>query len=104
MNTEKQYIYIWEYIIKNENRGIFEGYYKSEGKWHLFYSKSDGFIKCELLKDSLNQQRYIALDYWKLKSSKNDIILKYSDEYKKIDSECSELTERNRFMGEFEYK
>lgn len=102
MNNEKMYAYMWEFTVKTEHKMRFELEYGQSGRWAELFKKAEGYIKTELLHNDLESQKYITIDYWKSKAYKNDFLLKSSDEYKKLDSECTEFTLNERFIGEFD--
>ncbi|MCI0449087.1 MAG: hypothetical protein L0Y79_04775 [Chlorobi bacterium] len=102
MNDDKMYAYIWEFIVKSEYKLRFEEEYGPAGRWAQLFGKAEGYIRTELFHDNLNPQKYITIDYWKSRRYKNDFLLKFSDEYKMLDSECSEFTESERYIGEFD--
>jgi heme-degrading monooxygenase HmoA len=102
MSDGKMYAYIWEFTVKTEYKMKFEQIYGPAGKWAELFKKSEGYIRTELLHDNLDSQKYITIDYWKSKSNKNDFMLKFSDDYKRLDAECSEFTLNERYIGEFD--
>src|SRR5262245_6100653 len=99
MSDEKIYAYMWEFTVKAEHKMTFEEEYGPEGRWTQLFKNADGYIKTELFHNDLEAQKYITIDYWKSRSFKNDFLLKCSDEYKKLDSECSVFTLNERYLG-----
>jgi heme-degrading monooxygenase HmoA len=96
------FAYMWEFTVKAENKILFEEFYSPGGRWARLFSKSSGYIKTELFHDSLSTEKYITIDYWASKAEKDDFILKFSDEYKQLDSECTAFTANERYIGEFD--
>lgn len=93
---------MWEFSVKSEKRMLFEEFYNPAGRWARLFSKSKGYLKTELFHDSLNPEKYITIDYWVSKAEKDDFILRFSDEYKQLDSECTEFTANERYLGEYD--
>ena len=96
------FVYIWEFIIKEDKRKEFLQYYKPGGEWCNLFKKSDSYIKSELLNDKENSRRFISIDYWKSKELFDLYNKKYSKEYDMIDKVCTNFTNSEKFIGYFE--
>ena len=93
---------MWEFIVKTEHKLRFEEEYGPKGRWAELFKKADGYLRTELFHDNLDAQKYITIDYWQSRTNKNDFMLKFSDDFKKLDSECSVFTLNERYIGEFD--
>lgn len=102
MASERAYAYMWEYNIKTEFKMTFEEFYGPNGRWVELFKKAEGYIGTELLHDELDSQKYITIDYWRSRTNRNDFLLKFSDEYKALDTECAMFTLSERYVGEFD--
>jgi|SRR4030095_10992641 len=96
------FAFIWEFTVKEEHVMKFEEAYGPGGKWAELFKKAEGYIRTELFHNNLEQQKYIMIDYWKSRGYKDDFMMKFTDDYAKIDKECAEFTSDERYKGEFD--
>lgn len=102
MSKENIYAYMWEFTVKTEYKMTFEEMYSPGGRWTELFKKAKGYLRTELFHDSLDQVKYITIDYWKSKADRSQFTLDFSDEYKKLDTECSAFASKERYIGEFD--
>lgn len=99
---EKVFVYIWEYLVKEEKKSEFERIYSPDGEWAQLFNKSIGYLGTELHKDNSNNQRYLTVDYWISQKARNNFRERFTEEFEKLDKQCEQLTEKEIFLGDFE--
>ena len=96
------YTYIWEYIVIEDQLSNFKNSYGSNGAWELLFKLGNGYIKTELHHDLSNQKRLVTIDYWRTKTEYDEFRAKYKLKYEMLDKECENLTEKEKFIGDFD--
>ncbi|MCG8433038.1 MAG: hypothetical protein MJA83_03275 [Gammaproteobacteria bacterium] len=104
MGTDSQtgFIYIWEYIVKSECVAKFLEHYQPDGTWARFFGKTEDYIRTELYRDSQHPNRFITIDYWRDKKSRDTFNENNREEFSRIDEDCELLTTEENCLGEFE--
>ena len=95
------FIYIWEYIVKENCIVDFINLYGKDGEWNKLFTQDPSFIKTELIKDIYNKRRYLTVDYWESKFDRDNFIEKNNKVFNSIDIKGENLTEKESFLGEF---
>lgn len=98
---EKVFAYIWEYLVKAENKSEFEQVYGPDGEWVQLFKQDTGYLGAELHRDTSNTQRYLTVDYWVSKKARDNFREKFAEQFKKLDKQCESLTEQENFLGDF---
>jgi hypothetical protein len=98
----RAFAYMWEFTVKAEHKMTFEELYNPGGKWTELFKKANGYIRSELLHDSLDSSKYITIDYWNSSVDRGKFTLEFSDAYKALDSQCGAFTLKERYIGEFD--
>ena len=93
--------YIWEFTVKDGANAEFEKYYGPEGDWAEFFQQGSGYLKTELIRDNLDPQRYLTLDYWLSHDHFLEFKKAYAAEYQSLDEHCEGLTLKESQRGEF---
>ena len=99
MQTE--FVYIWKYIVKEENIDDFISAYGSEGKWLKFFRKSNDYIQTKLINDINEPFVYITIDYWSNKEGRDQFIKSHQSEYNDIDKSCEGIIIKEELIGEY---
>lgn len=99
---EKIFVYVWEYIVKAERESEFKKIYGPGGDWVRLFNRDVGYLGTELHQDISNNQRYLTVDYWVSKKTRDNFREKFYVEFEKLDQQCESLTEREIFLGDFE--
>ncbi len=97
----KVFAYIWEYIVKEDYLLEFKKIYGLEGDWVKLFRKADGYIKTDLHQDALNTSRFLTIDYWETKESRDNFREQYLKEFELLDQHCENFTEQEKFVGDF---
>jgi heme-degrading monooxygenase HmoA len=94
--------FIWEFIAREDKTLEFERHYSSTGDWARLFQKTKGFRGTELLRDSENERRYIAIDRWENHEAHIAMRGRFAKEYEELDRKCEAFTEMERRVGVFE--
>ena len=92
---------MWEFHVKPTARKTFERVYGPRGAWVQLFKCSNDYVRTELIRDLRARYRYITIDVWKSRHICLAFKKKFSKEFDALDTECSKLTTRERFLGEF---
>jgi Antibiotic biosynthesis monooxygenase. len=93
---------IWEFTVRAESRDLFESAYGSHGIWAQLFRRDPAYRETILLMDGKQAGRYLTIDVWEDREAYQKFQERFAEEYKKIDSECEELTQSERHIGLFE--
>ena len=102
LEIEKFFVYVWEYIVKEEAKFDFERIYGPNGDWVQLFNKSEGYLGTELHRDISNDLRYLTTDYWVSKEARDVFREQFAQEFAELDQRCESLTEKELFLGDFE--
>ena len=97
----KTYSYIWVFFVKREQLEEFRKAYGSEGVWNQLFRQANGYIATDLHQDIKNPKRYITVNIWQTKNDKDNFLNQYSEQYKLLDQQCEHLTEKEKYLGDF---
>lgn len=96
------FCYIWEFRVKPLSIDDFESAYRSNGLWAQLFRKAPDYISTELLKDPVETNRYLTVDYWVDRQAYERFRRDFSAEFKRLDEACENYTESERHIGDFE--
>jgi hypothetical protein len=99
MQTE--FVYIWKYIVKEENIDEFIGVYGRKGEWVRLFHESNDYIQTKLFSDINNPSTFITIDYWNNKEARDLFIKTHQTEYDEIDKRCETLTLKEELIDEY---
>lgn len=99
--TIKGFVYIWEYIVKEECLEEFKRIYGPAGDWVQLFRKADGYNTTGLLQDISDPNRFISVDFWNTKNDRDNFQNKFSREFEVLDKYCESLTKREKLIGDF---
>jgi len=99
MQTE--FVYIWKYIVKEENIDEFISAYGVRGDWVRLFNKNNDYIQTKLFRSEKNKSLFITLDYWNNKVARDQFIKSNQFEYDEIDKRCEEHTVTEDLVGEY---
>ncbi len=54
----------WQFEVKQGEQQAFEKIYGADGEWAALSRKSRSFLGSSFLKDQVDPQRYLLIDYW----------------------------------------
>jgi len=93
---------VWEFCVRTDRRRAFEKIYGPEGNWARLFSRGDGYIRTELIRDPKTTGRYVTVDFWKSRQAFERFKKQNLAAYQALDKKCNSLTESEKLMGEFE--
>jgi heme-degrading monooxygenase HmoA len=96
------YLYIWEYETEPEAKNEFIRYYKNDGEWVQLFKRSKGYFGTEPLQDMESENRFVTIDSWDSKNSRDEFIRVFAVEYDLLDKKCGEFTVKENMIGAFE--
>jgi len=99
--TTKVFVYIWEYIVKEEHLEEFKRIYGPAGDWTQLFIKADGYIATDLHQDISNPKRFMTVDFWKTTDDRDNFRNQFSKEFRALDEHCESLTKREKLIGDF---
>jgi heme-degrading monooxygenase HmoA len=101
VNSQSDYIYIWDFIVSKSSVLEFEKCYGPNGKWAELFRKSTGYLKTELIKDKSDPLRYLTIDHWQSERDHAEFLATFKDEYDELDRLFEELTVHETKIGTF---
>ncbi len=96
-----RYAYAWEFRIAAGRRQDFEQAYGPDGAWVALVRQAPGYIESLLLRDGSDPLRYVTIDRWQDEASYRTFLVRYSDQYARLDEHCAELTTHERSLWHF---
>ena len=93
---------VWEFCVRTDRRRAFEKIYGPEGDWARLFSRGDGYIRTELIRDPKTRGRYVTVDFWKSRQAFERFKKQNLVAYKALDKKCKSLTKSEGLIGEFE--
>lgn len=100
--ANKTFVYIWEYIVREEYLTEFEEVYGPEGDWVRLFEKAAGYIGTDLHRDISNSRRFITIDHWETIEDRDNFRKEYSREFEQLDGYCERFTESEKWIGDFD--
>lgn len=98
---EMVFVYIWEYIVKEEFIEKFKVIYGPDGDWVKLFKKGSGYIETHLHQDISNPKRFITVDFWSSKAHRDKFQNQYSKEFNQLDHACQKFTDSEKLIGDF---
>jgi len=95
------FIVIWEYQVKIEKQSAFEKIYSASGVWAELFQKGSGYLGTELIRSAEHSDQYITIDRWTSLEAYETFLLRWKEEYQKLDLMCEGLTGQERCLGRF---
>ena len=96
------FCYIWEFQVNPLKIDEFESAYGPDGVWTRLFKKAPEYIRTDLLKDPVQTNRYLTVDYWVDRQAYKRFSLDFRAEFESLDRACEEYTKSERHIGEFE--
>lgn len=92
---------IWEFIIKEENRGNFELAYGPGGAWSRLFARRPGFRGITLLRDTKNPQRYLVIELGETEAQREQALIDQSTSYSDLEAALSGWSQSRIEVGVF---
>jgi heme-degrading monooxygenase HmoA len=100
--TKKNFVYMWEYLVKENFLEDFIHHYGPEGDWVQLFRKAGGYIKTDLHQDCTNPKRFMTVDFWESKNDRDNFRKEFSTEFAELDQRCEQFTETEKILGDFD--
>lgn len=96
------FCYIWEFRVNSLRIDEFEDAYGPGGRWARLFRQAPGYIKTELLRDPVDTNRYLTVDYWADRTAYERFRVDFRTEFRRLDDACDDYTESESHIGDFE--
>ncbi|HRX41034.1 MAG TPA: hypothetical protein P5072_16475 [Parvularculaceae bacterium] len=93
--------YIWSYRVKPEWREKFQRAYGPNGEWAVFFARSPGYVRTDLLSDEREELCFVTIDYFKDEHVRGLLVEAHKDEYAAIDKRWQDATVEETYIGAF---
>lgn len=100
MQGDWSYVAIWEFRVRPGSEAEFERVYGDAGVWAEFFRGGAGFVKTELIHDTV-ARRYLTLDFWASQKEYDEFRQMNAERYQAIDAQCEVMTESEVEIGRF---
>ncbi len=100
--TGARFTAVWEFRVSGQKLRAFEKAYGPNGDWTRLFSRGDGYIRTELIRDPKTTGRYVSLDFWRSRQAFERFKKQNLAAYKALDKKCNSLTKSEGLIGEFE--
>ena len=100
--TTAGFIVIWEFEVAQEKVAAFEKLYGPIGGWAKLFRQSPGYLKTELLRNTVEPTRYTTVDYWRSRTEYDQFKQQHAAEYLLLDQQGDRLTTAERLVGTIE--
>jgi len=92
---------VWEFHVREEQRGDFERHYAAGGTWAEFFKRDAAYKGTQLLRDINDPSRYVTIDTWDDPDSYGAFRALHRQEYSALDQQMEALTESEQRVGVF---
>jgi len=96
------YIIVWDYQVRPEHLPDFEKIYARDGDWSKLFSKSDGYLGTELLRDETDTHHFLTIDRWVSSEGYEAFLIQWKKEYQTLDAQCEAFTRQESMVGKWE--
>lgn len=93
------FVILWEFRVKPGHLAEFKKNYAPDGQWSQLFSRSNGYLKTELLHDESQPDRFITIDQWTSSVEYETFLSQWPAEYASLDAQCDGLTESEILLG-----
>lgn len=92
---------VYEFLVKEEARGLFELAFGPGGAWSRLFARAPGFRGTTLLRDTRNPCRYLAIDLWETEPQWEQALAEHQAEYVDLEATFDQWTESRAVLGTF---
>lgn len=92
---------VYEYIVKEQYRRQFELAFGPGGLWSSLYAQCFGFRGTTVLRDTINNQRYLVIDLWDTVELHDQACADKQNAYTAQQSTFQEWTDKMSEFGSF---
>ncbi|HVJ09029.1 MAG TPA: antibiotic biosynthesis monooxygenase family protein [Acidisarcina sp.] len=95
------YVVVWEFEVKAGWEAEFVAVYGADGDWARLFRREKGFLRVELARSVMAQNRFFTFDYWVSAAAFLEFCSKHGAAYEALDEKWAGITERERRIGAF---
>jgi heme-degrading monooxygenase HmoA len=92
---------VWQYEVKEENRGTFELAYGPGGAWSILFARAPGYRGTALLRDTESPGKYLTIDAWDTEQHQREFLSQHREEYEAVDAGIAQLIDSESRVGAF---
>ena len=92
---------VWQFTVKSGKEDVFERIYGPNGDWAVLFRKADGYRRTELHRNRNVPRNYVVIDRWESPEGFKRFKERFKEEYRTLDIQCEELTEKEEHIGDF---
>jgi hypothetical protein len=92
---------VWEFVVKEEDRGQFELAYGPGGAWSKLFARCPGFRGTTVLRDTKDPWRYLTIDLWETAAQREQALAEREAEYSDLEAAFGEWAESRTEVGTF---
>jgi heme-degrading monooxygenase HmoA len=96
------FLALWEFEVKSGCEERFQSVYEAEGEWARLFRTDPNFIETRLLRDPVQPNRFVTLDFWESRSAYESFKELNHAAYLRLDKDCQSLTSLERCLGYFD--
>lgn len=96
------YVIVWEFRTKHGHAAEFERVYGAEGDFVKLFRQGKGYRGSDLLRDSQDPHRYLAIDRWESAAAYEAFAKEKQSEYEALNRRCEVLRSDERCLGRFQ--
>ena len=96
------HVIVWRFEVDPGHEREFVEAYGPNGRWAKLFSKADGFIGVELLRDTSDPLVLLTIDRWETDAAFDAFKERFAAEYKALDASLERLTRDERHVGSFQ--
>ncbi len=97
----REYVAVWEFLVKPGFESWFEQVYGPEGDWVRLFRRGKGHLGTQLLRDTRTARHYLTLDRWVSLAAYEAFRRRFAKEHALLDAACESLTETETPLGAF---
>ena len=92
---------IWEFVVKEQDRGKFELVYGPGGAWSNLFAGCQGFRGTTVMRDTKIPRRYLTIDIWDTETQLDRALVERQAEYTDLKITLGHWTESAIELGTF---
>jgi heme-degrading monooxygenase HmoA len=92
---------VWEFVVKQEQRGQFELIFGPGGAWSKLFAGSVGYRGTTVLRSTEDPQRYLVIDIWDSEDKREQMLAECQAEHADLETTLAEWIESKNVVGVF---
>ena len=95
---------VWEFTAQEGKAGQFELLFGPGGAWGRLFAQADGFRGTTLMRDTLNENRFLVIEVWDTQNLRDTAIEANPDAFTALQAQFKALSETQTELGTFEVR